>query len=132
MSNCTSMSNHIRTRISKIRVARIAFLGAILMLANCSERPAQETVVVGEWPAYGATIGNTKYTALDQIDASNVNQLEIAWRRAALDPYYLTLNPQQNFSSTYTSAPIVKNGIAYIPNGVGLVEAFNPGTGATL
>lgn len=86
----------------------------------------------GQWQAYGADNGSTKYTALAQINASNVNRLQIAWRRPALDQQLVELNPNQRFSSNYVAAPIMVDGIAYIPNGVGLVEAFNPGTGETL
>lgn len=130
-----------------------AILCAAALLAACSpqqETPAQTEQVAqpqadqvasatssqaaqaGEWGAYGADIGNTKYTDLDQIDASNVTDLEIAWRRPALDQYYRDINPQQRYTSTWTSAPVVRNGVAFVPNGVGLVEAFNPGTGETI
>jgi quinoprotein glucose dehydrogenase len=34
----------------------------------------------GEWPAYAGDIRGTRYSPLDQIKASNFNQLEIAWR----------------------------------------------------
>src|SRR3954464_4002231 len=34
----------------------------------------------GEWPTYGGDLGNTHYSALDQIKADNFNSLEIAWR----------------------------------------------------
>ena len=34
----------------------------------------------GEWPAYGGGIGHTRYSPLDQIDASNFSDLEVAWR----------------------------------------------------
>ena len=34
----------------------------------------------GEWRFYGGDAGTTKYTPLDQIDASNFNKLEVAWR----------------------------------------------------
>ena len=86
----------------------------------------------GEWDAYGADIGSTKYTPLDQINADNIDQLEIAWRRPALDEYYVNINPRQRYSNTWNAAPIVKNGVAYVTNGVGLVEAFDPGTGETI
>ncbi len=33
----------------------------------------------GEWPTYGGDLGATKYSPLDQIDASNFGALEIAW-----------------------------------------------------
>ena len=36
--------------------------------------------VKGEWPTYGGDLGNTRYSPLDQINASNFNNLEIAWR----------------------------------------------------
>ncbi|MBT6057734.1 MAG: PQQ-binding-like beta-propeller repeat protein, partial [Gammaproteobacteria bacterium] len=52
--------------------------------------------------------------------------------RPALDQYYTDLNPDQRFSANLIAAPIVKNGVGYYPNGVGLVEAFNPGTGETI
>lgn len=93
---------------------------------------APDTPTNGEWGAFAADNGATKYTDLAQIDASNVADLEIAWRRPALDAYYSTMNPSQRYTSNWTSAPIVKNGIAYVPNGVGLVEAFHPGTGETI
>ncbi|MBT7225342.1 MAG: PQQ-binding-like beta-propeller repeat protein, partial [Gammaproteobacteria bacterium] len=101
-------------------------------VAMQTAEPARPPSDEGEWGAYAANNGNTKYTDLDQIDASNVAGLEIAWRRPALDSYYSAMNPSQRYTSNWISAPVVKNGIAYVPNGVGLVEAFNPGTGETI
>jgi len=92
---------------------------------------AQHGTTPGDWDAYGADNGATKYTGLDQINASNVGDLQIVWRRPALDSAYLDLNPGQRYTSNWNGTPLVKNGIAYISNGVGLVEAFNPGTGET-
>ena len=34
----------------------------------------------GEWPSYAADLAGTRYRPLDQINASNFNKLEIAWR----------------------------------------------------
>src|SRR5579864_3703514 len=34
----------------------------------------------GEWPQYTADLKGTKYSPLDQINASNFNKLEIVWR----------------------------------------------------
>jgi quinoprotein glucose dehydrogenase len=34
----------------------------------------------GEWPAYTADVRGSKYSPLSQIDASNFNKLEVAWR----------------------------------------------------
>src|SRR5271170_3312127 len=41
---------------------------------------AQSGAKNGEWPTYGADLGNTRYSALDQINADNFNKLQIAWR----------------------------------------------------
>ncbi len=113
------------------RTQSLISLCALLLLSACSQ-PEQTSVAVGEWPVYGATNGSIKYSSLDQINADNVNELEIAWRRPALDAHYLAMNPQQNYSSAYIATPIMRNGVGYIPNGVGLVEAFDPATGATI
>ena len=102
-------------------------------IADSTQYPqAGKGTTAGDWDAYGADIGSTKYTPLDQIDANNIDDLEIVWRRPALDEYYVNINPQQRYSNTWTAAPIVKNGVAYVTNGVGLVEAFDPGTGETI
>lgn len=97
-----------------------------------SQRETRLTAKKGEWAAYGSDIGNTKYAPLEEINATNIDQIEIAWRRPALDQQYLELNPNQRFSSNYVAAAVVRGGIGYIPNAVGLVEAFNPGTGETI
>ena len=74
----------------------------------------------------------TKYSPLGQINADNVDDLEIVWRRPGLDPSYLEINPNQRTSANHVATPIMRNGVGYVPNGVGLVEAFNPGTGETI
>ena len=39
---------------------------------------AQPSTLDGEWPAYGADLSSTRYSPLDQINADNVSDLEIA------------------------------------------------------
>ncbi len=34
----------------------------------------------GDWPYYTADLKGSKYVPLDQINASNFNKLEVAWR----------------------------------------------------
>ena len=86
----------------------------------------------GEWQAYGGDTGSTKYTALDDINLDNVEDLQIMWRRPALDQKYLDINPNQRYTSNWNAAPLIIDGVGYVTNGVGLVEAFHPGTGKTL
>jgi quinoprotein glucose dehydrogenase len=41
---------------------------------------AQSGAKNGEWTTYGGDLGNTRYSALDQINGDNFNKLQIAWR----------------------------------------------------
>ena len=41
----------------------------------------------GEWPTYGGDLGSTKYSPLDQIDAQNFEDLEIAWTWRSADGF---------------------------------------------
>jgi quinoprotein glucose dehydrogenase len=116
---------------SKERAAPVYSLGMFLILSAFAAH-AQQGAVDGHWQAFGADLGSTKYTPLDQINASNVGSLQIVWRRPALDTYYRNLNPDQRIGDYYGALPVVIDGVAYVPNGVGLVEAFDPGTGETI
>jgi quinoprotein glucose dehydrogenase len=59
---------------------------AAILLALCFlvARPfvtrGQRGAVNGEWRWYGGDAGGAKYSPLDQINAENVKQLQIAWR----------------------------------------------------
>lgn len=116
------------------QLSRMPGPGPVLALLLClpGMASAQYGASAGQWDAYGADLGNSKYTGLEQIHAGNVQELQIAWRRPALDDYYRQLNPEQRFTSNWNGTPVIKNGIAYITNGVGLVEAFDPGSGETI
>src|SRR6186997_3541168 len=61
-------------------VKKIASACAIAVLAFAHTGTAQRGSAVGEWRHYGGDAGGTKYSPLDQINASNVNKLQIAWR----------------------------------------------------
>jgi len=41
----------------------------------------------GEWRSYGGDVGSTKYSPLDQINSTNFNDLEIAWRWKSVDRF---------------------------------------------
>ena len=48
-----------------------------VMLGQTATQPSTKN---GEWPYYTADAKGTKYSPLDQINASNFNKLEVAWR----------------------------------------------------
>ncbi len=58
-----------------------AALGLVWMtVALSGQGGAQPSTKNGEWPAYTADIRGSRYAPLDQINASNFNKLEVAWR----------------------------------------------------
>jgi quinoprotein glucose dehydrogenase len=80
----------------------------------------------GEWRSYGGDIKNTRYSPLDQIDAANFNDLEVAWRikMSSFGP-----NPEYNFQST----PLMVDGVIYSTAGSRrAVIAADAGTGELL
>jgi quinoprotein glucose dehydrogenase len=85
----------------------------------------------GEWRSYSGDAGSTKYSPLDQIDRTNVKSLRIAWRRPAVDPLLSGKDQKLQVPNNFRATPLMIDGVLYSPNGVGLVEAFDPGTGKT-
>ena len=47
----------------------------------------------GEWRSYAGDIGGRKYSALDQIDADNFNDLEIVWEWMSVDNFVSRSTP---------------------------------------
>src|SRR5262245_35802799 len=93
---------------------------------------AQQGARGGEWTRYGGDSGTTKYAPLDQINKDNVARLRIAWRRPAVDASISSKVADFSYSGNFRSTPLMIGGVLYSPNGIGLVEAFHPGTGKTL
>ena len=61
-----------------------------------------------EWPVYGGTQENTKYSPLDQINRDNVDQLEVAWVYHAGDEgYTIETNPLVIDGVLYATSPSV-------------------------
>ena len=85
-----------------------------------------------EWPYFGGTRAFTRYAPLDQIDRTNVSGLRVGWRRPAVDASVTGAFPELEPSGYLRSTPILIDGVLYASNAVGLVEAFDPGTGETL
>src|SRR5215510_2683986 len=79
---------------------------AILIGASTIPMVGQSGAKKGEWPTYGADLGNTRYSPLDQITAENFSKLDIAWRfkTESLGP-----RPEYQFEST----PLMVRGVVY-------------------
>ena len=72
--------------------------------------PAQPSTANGEWPAYAGDIKGTRYSPLAQVDASNFNRLQVAWRFKTdnFGPY-----PEWKLEGT----PIMVKGVLYTTAG---------------
>ena len=87
---------------------------------------AQTGAKNGQWRTYGGDLGSTRYSPLDQINASNFNKLEIAWR---FKTDQLGPRPEYNLEAT----PLVANGVLYITAGTRRAAvALNAKTGEML
>src|ERR1700741_4018376 len=78
-SSCSSSGRRMAVVICAVAVA--AWPGRTSTLA---QRGAGTS---GEWRTYGGDPGNTKYSPLDQINASNFGTLKIAWRWTSADAF---------------------------------------------
>ncbi len=117
-----------------IHISRRQHVGAFVLVATLTGAgtAAAQQGVSGEWRVHGGDAGYTRYSALDQIDAGNVSDLQIAWQRSAVDQSLLDRWPDLQYSNQLRSTPIMVDGVLYASNGIGLVEAFDPGTGETI
>jgi quinoprotein glucose dehydrogenase len=104
----------------------------VLSMALAAAAFAQQGATDGEWHYYSGDPGSTKYAPLSQIDASNAADLEIVWRRPAVDASIHAAVPNLRYGASYRSSPLMIDGRLYAPNGIGFVEAFDAGTGATI
>jgi len=87
---------------------------------------AQQGAKNGEWRTYGGDLGNTHYSPLDQINASNFDKLEIAWRFSTR-----SLGPRPEFNLETT--PLMANGVLYATAGTRRsVVALDAATGELL
>ena len=107
---------------------------AFVLVLSCAASPAfaQHGAADGQWRAYAADLGATKYSPLDQIDADNVDRLRIAWTRPTVDQSILDVVPNLGYGNANRATPLMVDGVVYAPNAVGLVEAWDPATGETI
>jgi len=95
--------------VSRKAVVHLAPLTGLLV---CVTLPlfGQAGAKNGEWPTYGGDLGSTRYSPLDQINASNFNKLEVAWQFKTD-----SLGPRPEFQ--YESTPLMVHGVIYVTAG---------------
>ncbi len=118
--------------IKKRMMQATALALTALLIGSCAQGPgsssAQEASSVydpGAWKHWGGDPGQTRYAPLDQINTTNVERLQIAWRWTA----DASGGPA---GSNFKSTPLLVDGVLYSPwlnHGMAAVDA---GTGETL
>ncbi|HEX6994603.1 MAG TPA: pyrroloquinoline quinone-dependent dehydrogenase [Gammaproteobacteria bacterium] len=111
-----------------IRRIRRAALAASVCAAVLAVAYAEEGDGGGqaEWPVYGGSLYAQHYSPLDQIDASNVADLRVAWRWSAAN-----FGPRPEARTETT--PLMVGGVLYATAGVTRnVVAIDARTGETL
>ena len=103
------------------------FALALALLATTAHAQAK-----ADWPHFGGDLGDTKYSALDQINAKTISRLKVAWRAPALDPVFRAENPSLVLSNNFRNAPLVVDGVMYVSNLAGKVEARDPANGKVI
>ena len=84
------------------------------------------------WSYFGGDNNFNRYSPADQINADNVDQLSILWRRDATAASLRNDYNGMGFEKNLRSTPLLVDGVLYAPNIFGLVEAFDPATGETV
>src|SRR4029077_12626001 len=89
------------------RLILMMLIGPALLPPGAS---AQYRAKDTEWPSYAADLAGTRYRPLDQINASNFNELEIAWR---IKTDNFGNRPEYKLEGT----PLMVNGVLYATAG---------------
>ena len=106
------------------RLSRFLALAAGLACAGAAVwgQPAS----TNDWSTYGGDLGNTRYRPFDQINASNFNELEVAWRFKTDN---LGNHPEYKLEGT----PLMVDGVLYATGGTRRdVFALDAATGELL
>ena len=109
----------------------LSIVSLTVFVVACSfEDEEKVTDVTGEWQHAGGNHFNEKYAPLDQINARNFAELEIAWRWVSADSRI----PQDlNYpTGDYRAVPLVIGGVMYVNTNHGQVVALDPASGEEL
>jgi quinoprotein glucose dehydrogenase len=99
------------SRTLRVVAALALVTGGLVWLPRISAQAGgQPSTKNGEWPHYAADLKSSRYSPLDQINATNFNKLEVAWRFKTDN-----LGPLPEFKLEGT--PIVVKGVLYTTGG---------------
>jgi quinoprotein glucose dehydrogenase len=86
------------------------FVAGISPLNSQSPESGKPSIMNGEWPDYSGDLRGWRYSPLDQINASNFNRLQVAWR---FKTDHLGPRPEYKLEGT----PVMVKGMLYTTGG---------------
>ena len=108
------------------RYALVTALLSIMIYTGCKVYPSLVVKPVDinrSWSVYKADSEGTAYSALDEVNLNNVNQLQLAWKHKFSDA------PQGSRGESSESNPIIIDGIMYTMSARHRVYALNATSG---
>jgi quinohemoprotein ethanol dehydrogenase len=108
------------------RALRLALARALTPAPAIAQQPpivddaALTRGAAGEWLTHGQSYAETRYVALDRIDASNVHRLDLAW----------TMD-MPGTPGRVQATPLISNGVMYLTGPLNVVYALDARSGAT-
>lgn len=107
-------------------ITRLVATAALMSIAlACDQRP----VGMIEWPYVGSEQAHTKYSAAEEITASNVGELNIVWQ---WEPNEMPLEEHGTRPGPFQATPIMIDNVLYLSTMYGRVAALDAETGAEL
>src|SRR6266850_827728 len=120
------IDHRARAVASLFALVTVGAVGWALIARGASPVPAR-----GEWPTYGGTHTNARYSSLDQITRDNAKQLRVAWRWISPDRELMASRPEiRTWANEAT--PLMVGGVLYVSTSASQVAAIDARTGRTL
>ena len=121
-----------RTLVRQLLRRSILCVGVFGVALPASPTFGQQGAQNGEWRSYGGDAGSTKYSPLDAIDETNVQNLEVVWRWESVDYQRQAEDPELTFNHVLLATPLKVGNALYTSTNLGQAAAINPVTGETL
>ena len=106
------------------------------MVAAPGSAWAQYGAENGEWRSHGGDLGGTKYSPLDQIDATNFSDLRLAWRWKSADGSLDLEGPRETSPGIgigmFQATPLMVGGTLYLSTALQQVAAVDAASGETI
>jgi len=112
----------------KVRRLPVVWALACSLLAAAGAGAQPDPGQQQAWRFYGSDAASSKYVPLSQINADNVNNLEVAWVWDTPDNAIFAQDDRAS-AGEYKATPIMIDGVLYVSTSLGQVAAIDAATG---